>query len=85
VLKIPPLPSVKKRTGFFISVSGTRLKNMFEPSLVIVKTWFHVINVDYVGELLVSGVDGKGEILNRPDVMKQAFDWGQKLAASAAE
>ena len=85
VLKIPPLSPVKKRQGFFISVSGTRLKNMFEPSITIVKTWFHVINVDYAGELLVSGVDGKGEILKHPDVLQQAFEWGQKLAAAAGQ
>ena len=85
VLKIPPLSPVKKHQGFFISVSGTRLKNMFEPSITIVKTWFHVINVDYAGELLVGGVDGKGEILKHPDVLQQAFEWGQKLAAAAGQ
>lgn len=85
VLKIPPLSPVKKRRGFFISVSGTRLKNMFEPSIAVIKTWFHVINVDYAGELLVSGVDDKGEILKYKDVMQKAFEWGQKLATVTEE
>lgn len=79
VLKIPPLSPMKNRKGFFISVSGTRLKNMFEPSVTIVKTWFHVIGVQYVGEMTVSGVDEKGAILKRPEVLQQAFQWGQKL------
>jgi len=81
VLKIPPLEPVKRRRGFFISVSGTRLKNMFEPSIAVIKTWFHVINVEYAGELTISGVDEKGEILKHPEVMQKAFEWGQRLAA----
>ena len=85
VLKIPPLSPVKKRKGFFLSVSGTRLKNMFEPSLTIVKTLFHVINVDYRGELLVSGVDEKGAILKHPEALQQAFQWGQRLIEDTAQ
>jgi multimeric flavodoxin WrbA len=79
VLKTPPLNPEKKRKGFFISVCGTRIKNMFEPSVAIVKTWFHVLNVSYAGELLVFGIDEKGAILAHPDVIKQAYEWGQKL------
>jgi len=85
VLKIPPLSPLKKRKGFFVSISGTRLKDMFEPSLGIVKTFFHVINIDYVGELLVSGVDEKGAILKRPEVLQQAFQWGQKLVENTVQ
>ena len=85
VLKIPPLSPLKKRKGFFLSVSGTRLKNMFEPSLTIVKTLFHVINVDYMGELLVSGVDEKGAILKHPEALQQAFQWGQRLMEDTAQ
>lgn len=80
VLKIPPLSPEKPRRGFFISVAGTRIKNMFEPSLTIVKTFFHVINIEYVGELLLSGVDEKGAILKHPDTLKKAFELGQMLA-----
>ncbi len=80
VLKIPPLSPEKKRKGFFISVAGTRIKNMFEPSSVIIKTWFHVLNIESAGELLISGVDGKGAILQHPDAMTRAYEAGQKLA-----
>jgi multimeric flavodoxin WrbA len=82
VLKISPLNPVKKRRGFFISVAGTKIKGMFEPSLAIVKTWFHVIGVDYAGEIILSGVDEKGAILKHPEAMQKAFEIGQKLAAS---
>jgi len=84
VLKIPPLNPGKKRRGYFISVAGTRLKNMFEPSIAIIKTWFHVIGVEYTGELTVNGIDDKGAVLQRPEAMLQAFETGQKLAGSEA-
>ena len=79
VLKIPPLSEERKRNGFFISVGGTKFKNIFEPSLMIVKTWFRILNIEYAGELLVSGVDEKGAITKHPDALKEAFLAGQKL------
>jgi len=80
MLKTPPLLPVKKRKGFFISVAGRKSKTMFEPSLAIVKTYFHVIDVEYAGEITVNSVDEKGAILQYPDIMQQAFHWGEKLA-----
>lgn len=82
VLKIPPLSKERKRRGFLISVGATRLKNMFEPTLGIVKTWFHVLEVEYAGELLFSGVDSRGAIKNQSDALQKAYEAGQKLASS---
>lgn len=79
VLKVPPLGDERIRKGFFISVGGTRLKNMFEPSLAIVKTWFHIMNVEYTGELLFKGIDEKGAIKEHPDALRQAYEAGQRL------
>jgi len=35
------------------------MKGMFEPTLAIVKTWFHVLEVEYAGDLLLSKIDEK--------------------------
>jgi rRNA maturation RNase YbeY len=80
VLKSPPLSKERTRRGFLISVGGTRIKNMFEPTIAIVKTWFHVLDVEYAGELLLSGIDDKGAILKHPDALQKAYELGQKLA-----
>ena len=80
VLKIPPLSPERKRKGFFISVGATRLKNLFEPSLVMIKTLFRILDIEYAGELLFPGVDKKGAITKHPDALHQAFLAGQKLA-----
>ncbi|MFC2051721.1 flavodoxin family protein [Chloroflexota bacterium] len=79
VLKVPPLGKERERKGFFISVGGTRLSNLFEPALVMVKTLFRILDIAYAGELLFSGVDEKGAIKKHPDALQQAFLAGQKL------
>ena len=81
VLKIPPLGNQRERKGFFISVGGRKMKNLFEPALVVVRTWFRILDICYSGELLFAGVDEKGAISQHPDALRQAFLAGQKLAA----
>ncbi len=79
VLKLPPLGDKRDRKGFFISVGGRRVANVFEPALVTVKTLFTILNITYAGELLFRGVDEKGAIAKHPDALEQAFLTGQKL------
>ena len=80
VLKVPPLGDERKRKGFFISVGGRKIKDLFEPTLVMIKTFFRIINVDYAGELVFPGIDEKGAIKQHPDALKQAYEAGQRLA-----
>ena len=79
VLKIPPLSRERIRRGFLISVGATRMKDMFEPTLQIVKTWFHVLEIEYAGELLLSRVEGKSAIMKQPEALQKAYEAGQKL------
>jgi len=81
VLKIPPLGSEPgKKKGLFISVGGTKLPNLFQPAMAIVKSLFRTLDITYVGELVFPGVDEKGAIKEHPDALKQAFLAGQELA-----
>lgn len=79
ILKIPPLGDERKRKGFFISVGGRKVANLFEPALSMVKTVFIILNVTYAGELLFKGIDEKGAIKNHQDALEQAFHAGQKI------
>ncbi len=79
VLKVSPLGNGREKKGFFIAVGGTRLKDLFEPSLVIIKTLFRVLDITYAGDLLFKGVDEKGAIAQHPDALQQAFLAGKKL------
>ncbi len=79
ILKIPPLGDERKRKGFFISVGGRKVANLFEPAMAMIKTVFIILNVTYAGELLFRGIDEKGAIKNHPDALEQAFNAGQKI------
>ncbi|MFC1864856.1 flavodoxin family protein [Chloroflexota bacterium] len=79
VLKIPPLGDRRERKGFFISVGGRKIAALFEPALVVIKAFFIILDITYVGELLFRGIDEKGAIKNHPDALQQAFLTGQKL------
>ena len=79
VLKLPPLGDGRERKGFFISVGGRKITNLFEPALVMVRTVFRVLDIAYAGELLFPGVDEKGAIAQHPDALHQSFVAGQKL------
>ena len=80
VLKTPPLNTVKARQGFFISVGGRKISDLFGPSLVIVKTFFRILNINYAGDLLFPSIDEKGAILKQAGALQQAFEAGEKLA-----
>jgi multimeric flavodoxin WrbA len=80
VLKIPPLGDDRPRKGFFISVSGRRtVPNLFDGELLTIKNLFRMIDVAYAGDLLVPGVDAKGDILKHPEALEQAYQAGQKF------
>ena len=83
VLKLPVAanPS-KERRGIFISVGGTKLRNLFEPATATVKSWFTTLDIRYSGELFFSGIDERATIDLHPTALKDAFALGQKLAAT---
>jgi len=80
LLKIPPLGDERHRKGLLLSVGGMKLTHLFEPSVMIVKAWFRVLDIEYIGELTFPGVDEKGVITKHPDALQQAFAAGKKLA-----
>ena len=79
VLKLPPLGNRRERKGFFISVGGRKIANLFQPALVMIKTVFRILDITYTGELLFPGIDEKGAIAQHPDALRQAYLAGQKL------
>jgi multimeric flavodoxin WrbA len=80
VLKIPPLGDERERKGFFISVGGRRtIPNLFEAELVTIKTLFRTLDVSYAGDILLPGIDAKGDILKHPEELDKAFQAGQNF------
>ncbi len=70
----------KKKAGAFISVEASEIRNFFENAKSIVKNLFAVINAEYTEELFCTDIEEKGDILNRPDYLKKAYELGQRIA-----
>ena len=79
VRKIPPLGEIKKRKGFFIAVGGTKYKNIFDSPLIIVKTFFLLMDIEYAGDILLKEIDEIGAINDHPEALQQAYEAGQEL------
>jgi hypothetical protein len=46
-----------------------------------VKNLFKIMDVSYAGDILVKGVDAKGDILKHPEALEKAYRAGQAFAA----
>jgi len=77
--------SGRKRKGVLIAVGATRGKRLFEGSVLTANYFFRAIDVEYSGELLVRGVDKKGEIKEHATALREAFELGRRLALPAEE
>ena len=73
------LPESNKK-GVFISVGATKGKQLFDGSILTVKYFFQSFGAEYADELLVRGVDKRGEIKEHPDMLAEAFELGKRLA-----
>jgi multimeric flavodoxin WrbA len=68
------------RKGVFIAVGATKGKELFAGAILTVKYFFEAIGVQYSEELLVRGVDKRGEIKERLDALSDAYELGKRLA-----
>ena len=69
----------RERSGAFISVGATRGKKLFDGSVLTVKYFFDAVGVQYFADLLVRGIDNKGQIREHPEALEDAFRLGQQL------
>ena len=69
----------RERRGMFISVGATRGAKLFDGAVLTVKYFFDAIGVKYSGDLLVRGIDNKGQIREHPAALEDAFRLGQQL------
>ena len=71
----------RRKKGGFISVQASARKDFFDNAKLIVKNFFAVINVDYKEELFCPGIEEKADILRYPDILKKAFELGQRIGS----
>ena len=73
------------RRGLFISVGATRGERLFDGAVLTVKYFFDAIDVKYAGDLLIRGVDDRGQIEKHPTALQDAFRLGRELVSGATE
>jgi len=71
----------RERRAVFISVGATRGQKLFDGAVLTVKYFFDAIGVKYFGDLLVRGIDNKGQIEEHPETLEDAFRLGQELVS----
>jgi multimeric flavodoxin WrbA len=75
----------RERRGLFISVGATRGAKLFDGAVLTVKYFFEAIGVEYSGDLLVRGIDNKGQIREHPAALEDAFRLGQQLVRGSRD
>ena len=70
-----------ERKGVFIGVGATQGKQLFDGSILIMKYFFDAIGATYTDELLVRGVDKKGEIKQHPTALTDAYELGKRVVS----
>ena len=76
-LKLAPEDQERRRKGFFISVGATRGEKLFDGALLTVKYFFDALGLEFAGQLLFKGVEGKGDIRSHPTALREAFEVGK--------
>jgi hypothetical protein len=74
----PPRPD---RRGIFLSVCGSDKPAMFDGARRTLKALFSVLEFRFAGELCFPGVDAKGDILDHPTALAEAYQAGRLLAS----
>ena len=68
------------RKGILLSVGGFEHRNFWPCARKVVRTWYTVLDIQYLGGLFYHGVDERGAVRKHPCALAEAFDAGQRLA-----
>lgn len=78
--KVPFGKQTFKRKGLFIAAGATKGKKLFDGTLLTVKYFFDVLDMELWNSLLYRGIDFEGDILKHPEYLSQAYETGKTFA-----
>jgi multimeric flavodoxin WrbA len=70
------------RKGLFISVGATKGKRLFEGTLLTVRYFFEVLDMELWRSLLYRSLDFEGDVLKQPEYLDEAYRAGKELVQS---
>ena len=68
------------RKGLFISVGATKGKKLFDGTLLTVKYFFDVLDMELWRSLLYRSLDFEDDVLKHPEYLEQAYQVGKEFA-----
>jgi multimeric flavodoxin WrbA len=68
------------RKGLFISVGATKGKKLFDGTLLTVKYFFDILDMELWKSLLYRGLDFEGDISKHPEYLDEAYEAGGQFA-----
>lgn len=69
------------RAGYLVCTAATHGKKLFDGSVLVAKSFFDAIEVEYGGSLLIRGVDERGAFAAKQDAIDQARALARDIAA----
>jgi len=71
----------EKRKGYLISSAATKGPKIFQCSILTSRYIFDALDLEYGGEFLVKGVDKRKAVLDHPEEMRRAEEFGKDILA----
>jgi multimeric flavodoxin WrbA len=72
------------RKGYLLATAATKGPKVFEGCVLVAKSYFDTIDVQYGGELLIRSLDEKKALKNNPEEIENALRFGREIAQSFA-
>ncbi|MBI9016074.1 MAG: flavodoxin family protein [Phycisphaerae bacterium] len=69
------------RRGIFIGVAGQKSRHLFDGIKATMKYVFDALDMEYYDNFLVNNTDSKGEVTQMAEVLREAHELGEKIAA----
>jgi len=74
-----------QRRGLFISVGATKGQKLFEGTLLTVRYFFDVLDMELWRTLLYRGLDFEGDVQKHPEFLEDAYQAGKELVLSLGD
>ena len=65
--------------GYLIAVGATRGKQLFDGVILTAKYFYDALDMEYGGELLFRGLDGRKDVDEHPEMLSEAYELGKRV------
>ena len=73
----------EQRKGYLLATAATEGKKVFDGALLTARTFLDAIDLELGNSLLIRGVDQRGAVKERSEILEQATAFGKEIAGYA--